>query len=178
MSLPEIDHPEEKLDLVDANDQPIGVIDRAEILQLEENKRGFARAVLVFLLNEDGQLWIPVRAPHKKVAPNGLDGSVGEHVGQGETYEAAAIRGMDEELAIKSSADELEYVGTVPPFPGIPYFHKVYLYSSNDIPSYNKDDMAGYEWLAPQQLVDRLESGAKAKEIMLPAVKLIMEKKS
>lgn len=172
----QIDNPEEKLDLVDSQDRPIGAIKRSEVLDLEKSKRGFTRAVLVFLINDKGELWIPMRAAHKKIAPGGLDASAGEHVGFGESYDGAAIRGLFEELHIQAKAGELSYIGTVPPFSGMPYFHKIYLYPWDDVLAYNEDDYSSYEWMTPAALLDRLRAGAKAKEILLPSVKLLMEK--
>lgn len=168
-----IDNPAEILDLVDANDKPIGSIKRSEIPRLEEDKRGFVRAMLVFLENAEGKLWIPIRAHSKKVAPGGLDASAGEHVAAGETYKEAAIRGLQEETNIKADAAKLKYAGTIAPFKGIPYFHKIYLYPFTATPRYNKDDYEAYEWLTPRQIIVKLTTGAKAKEILLPAIKLL-----
>lgn len=173
-----MDEPEELLDLVDGTDNPIGTIARREILSLEADKRGYARGVGVFLTNQQGQLWIPRRQPHKKIAPNGLDFSVGEHVGHSESYTEAALRGLREELNIEATADELTCLGTVSPFAGLPYFHQIYLYHQNEEPVHNTDDYSSFEWLSPEELLTRLESGETAKEILLPSVQLIVRNKT
>lgn len=169
-----MDDEHELLDLVDANDHPIGSLRRQEILGLEESGKGFARAAGVFLVNDKGELWVPRRSIQKKIAPGGLDFSAGEHVTQGESYEKAAVRGMEEELHIQVRPEELTPTGVVPPFPGMPYFHHIFTYAYDKVPAYNRGDYAGYEWIDPAGLLKRLEKGEPAKEILLPAVKLLV----
>jgi 8-oxo-dGTP pyrophosphatase MutT (NUDIX family) len=163
-----------RLYLVDAQDEPIGAIDRHEIPGLEASGRGFTRAVGVFVMNNQGDLWIPRRQLTKKIAPGGLDFSAGEHVGLGETYIAAAIRGLHEELRLEADSDELTEVGIVPPFPGMPYFHRIFLFQAETVPSYDQRDFSGYDWLAPQRLAEMLTDNTPAKEVLLPSVQLIL----
>jgi isopentenyl-diphosphate delta-isomerase len=170
-----MDEPEELLDLVDSNDNVIGTLSRHDVLSLEENNVGFTRAVGVFIVNDQGQLWVPRRGVHKKIAPGGLDFSAGEHVGSGEPYEVAAIRGLKEELNITADPTELHEFGSVPPFTGMPYFHKIYGYHSNEVPHFNTADYDTYEWLSPQEAISRLSSGEPAKEILLPSVQLLTQ---
>ena len=172
----EIDNPTELLDLVDGNDQVIGTMHRQQILELEQTKAGFARACLIFLLSAENHIWIPARADHKKVAPGGFDASVGEHVAQGETYDAAAIRGLQEEVHLQADPSRLRHIGDVPPFGGMPYFHRIYTYPAQDTPAYNHDDYKSDQWLLPKDLRQLLIDGAKAKEILLPAVDLLIAK--
>lgn len=174
--LPEtMDEPEELLDLVNDRDEPIGSISRGEVPSLEERGIGFTRAVGTFVINDQDQLWIPRRSTHKKIAPGGLDFSAGEHVELGESYEAAALRGLHEELQIDAAPAKLKFIGTVPPFEGMPYFHKIFGYRSNVAPDFNRQDYDGYEWLAPEIVADKLASGEPAKEILLPSIQLITE---
>ncbi len=175
MTYSEMDNPEELLDLVDATDQVIGPLERSEILGLEASGRGFARGSLVFLENPEGKLWIPIRSKDKKIAPGGYDSSVAEHVGRGEGYEAAALRGLVEETAISPEEAKLVYLGSVPPFTGLPYFHHVYKYPYDEVPKFSQDDYSNYEWLTPKELIEKLEAGAPAKEILLPAVRLLLQ---
>lgn len=171
-----MDEPDEQLDLVDATDNPIGTIDRQEVLSLEESGKGYTRAVGVFLMNEQGQLWIPVRGMHKSIAPGGLDFSAGEHVGAGEDYDRAALRGLSEELNIDADPDKLQECGKVNPFPGMPYFHKIYTYSYSGIPQYNSADYTSYRWLDAESAIDLLQAGTPAKEILRPSIELLTHK--
>lgn len=170
-----MDEPDEQLDLVDENDTPIGRISRREIPLLEESKRGYTRAVGVFIINDQGRLWTPRRQSDKKIAPNGLDFSAGEHVGHEESYESAALRGLEEELAIIPDSRQLNLVGTIKPFKGIPYFHKIFLYHTNENPSYNPKDYSGYEWFDLSELEAKLLDGERAKEILLPSIQLLAQ---
>lgn len=169
-----MDEPEELLDLVDDNDTPIGTIHREDIPKLMDGtKTGMVRAANVFIVNDAGKFWIPKRGPHKKIAPNGLDFSAGEHVMAGESYEQAAVRGMQEELGMRVSRNDLEYIGIVSNKPaGLPYFSALYIYRGNDVPQYNKDDFVSFRWLDPQALLKQLDAGVPAKKDMKLAVAL------
>lgn len=169
-----MDDPEELLDLVDEHDQKIGVLRREEIVHMLDGASGFVRAANCFIVNDRAQVWIPRRTAHKKIAPSGLDFSAGEHVAAGETYEAAAIRGLKEELGIDSTPEDLEYVGKVSPESGIPYFESIFEYRCNEVPFYNHDDFISYEWLSPKELHTRLLAGEPSKKGLLPAVNLLI----
>jgi isopentenyldiphosphate isomerase len=167
--------PKELMDLVDIDDNVIGTIDRSEIASLSTSERGFVRAVGVFILNSQGRLWVPKRGAHKKIAPNGLDFSAGEHVGAGESYEHAALRGMEEELNISNpDASKLHLIGKLPPLADLPYFHNIYTYDDDELPDYNRDDFSGYELLYPAELAAKLEAGTPAKGFLLPSVQLLL----
>lgn len=175
-----MDEPEELLDLTDDQDNIIGTIHRQEVLSLEKSRRGFARAVGVFLLNEHGQLWIPRRSKHKMIAPGGLDFSAGEHVMHNESYRAAALRGLREELTIHADPGKLFFIGTIPPFPSMPYFHEIFGYPYNKTPTFSDKDFTEYEWLSPGEVYNRLSAGESSKEVLLLSIHLViqyMEKK-
>jgi isopentenyldiphosphate isomerase len=176
-----MDEPEEQLDLVDENDHVIGVIRREGIAKLlrgepVNGQRGFVRGTGILLINSKGELWIPRRQPHKKIAPNGLDLSMAEHVGAGETYLHAAIRGLAEELNMTGVEEhELMDAGIIRPFGNIPYFHAVYVYRTDVEPGYNRDDFVSAEWVTPDRLRERLMAGEPAKEVLLPAIECAMK---
>lgn len=170
-----MDEPDELLDLVDAHDNPIGTIQRHEVPFLEKSGRGFTRAIGIFLINGHGQLWIPRRSGHKKIAPNGLDFSAGEHVGASEDYQSAALRGLQEELGIAPDPGKLSLIGSLPPFAGLPYFHEIFTYPfSDEPPGYDKNDYQSAAWIDPDQLLRTLEGGEPAKEILHPSVRLLV----
>jgi isopentenyl-diphosphate delta-isomerase len=153
---------EEILDLVNDQDEIIGTIPRSEASRLVPENLGFIRAVDMFIQNDDGKLWIPTRTAHKTIAPDGLDYSMGGHVDSGETYDQTVYREAEEELNIKLDPGKLELVKKFPPAE-TPYFRAVYLYHTNETPDFNPDDFVSAEWLAPQELVQRLDSGVLAK---------------
>lgn len=167
---------DELLDLVDKNDKVIGTIWRSQLNSLNETKAGFVRATTALIQNDDGKLWIPRRTPHKRIAPNGLDSSMQEHVGSRESYLEATIRGFNEELNIEVSANQLEYIGTVLPNDKLYYFVALYVYRSNDVPEYNSEDFVDYEWIEPFELIYRLENGEPSKISLLTTTKLLIQK--
>jgi len=58
------------------------------------------RSAHVFLFDPDGALYIQQRAAGKDLFPGRWDFSVGEHLQPGESYLAAALRGLREELGV------------------------------------------------------------------------------
>ena len=173
-----MDQPDELLDLVNSQDEVVGTIRREEIPSLEQTGKGYVRAVGVFIVNHEGKLWVPKRQVQKKIAPGGLDFSAAEHVGSGETYDAAALRGLHEELTIDAADAKLTLVGTIKPFAGLPYFHPVYTYPCDEVPHFSTDDFSSYAWLTPAEVKQKLQAGEPAKEVLLPAIRLLTEKEN
>lgn len=164
-----MDDPEEVLDLVDTNDVVIGQVPRSAFADPAHFPAGKIRAAELFIVNDRGELWVPRRSMNKKTWPGGLDFSAAEHVGAGESYEAAMIRGLQEELNIVATPDDLVFLGMLPP-DDMPIFRAVYKLQHNEPPAYNKDDFMSYEWLTPQELLQRLRAGESAKNTVISAV--------
>lgn len=80
--------------------EPAGLVARAEV-----HRTGlWHRAANVFVFNAAGQLLLQRRSPSKDVWPDAWDLSVGEHLTPGEDFEAAAQRGLMEELGVEPLA--------------------------------------------------------------------------
>lgn len=77
----------EYLDLVDEDDNVIGVEDRNIIYAKE--LRNF-RVINIIIMNSDNKIIVPKRSGNRRIFPNCYDFSVGGHVSSGETYEEAA----------------------------------------------------------------------------------------
>lgn len=163
---------DELLDLVDVNDQPIGTILRSEYERMATERLGNIRAVEMFIQNDEGKLWVPKRADHKRIAPGGLDYSTGGHVGAGESYEDAAVREIKEELNLDITKEDLEFVRKFEPTE-LPYFRVLYIYHSNVAPRYNPDDFVSAEWLSPEELIKKLDGGVPAKSSMRETVAVL-----
>lgn len=162
---------EEYLDLVDANDQKIGTIGRSQIGDLQP--RQYVRASHGFIQNSKGELWIPRRTSHKRIAPNGLDLAVGEHVGVDETYLNAVIRGFQEELNVIVQPADLKLLGILSPLPSLPYFCAYYLYKTDDAPDYNREDFSEAHWMMPEDALTMIKGGEIAKLCLKPGVELL-----
>lgn len=83
----------EKFDLVDEQDNVVGVTDKLTA----HSQKQLHRVVAVYVFNDKGELYVQVH----KTSGGLYDHSVGGHVSQGESYEIAASREAEEELGIK-----------------------------------------------------------------------------
>lgn len=164
---------EEYLDLVDANDHKIGTIARSELSELKDGSGRYVRASYAFIQNSKGELWIPRRTASKRIAPNGLDMAMAEHMGVDETYLNAAIRGFQEELNLPIQPSDLKLLGVLSPLANLPYFGAYYIYRTEKEPSYNTDDFSEAHWMLPEELLNQIENGEIAKLCLKPGIELL-----
>ncbi len=151
----------EILDLVDEQDCVIGQLERSQVYA---QKLSNFRVINAFLVNPEGQLWIPRRTAQKRLAPLSLDVGVGGHVGSGESYEQALIREVMEEVNIDLSTHQFQLLGKLTPHEhGVTAFLQVYKIFVDKAPQYNPDDFMEYFWLTPEQALDKIAAGDKAK---------------
>ncbi len=173
------DEPDEILDLVDDQDRVIGTVSRGTVAEKMLALPGNVRAADVFLVNQNGQIWVPRRSMHKKSAPGGLDFSAGEHVKSGETYIQAMIRGIREELNLDVTSDQLQAIGTIDWRNRnlFPYFETIFVYHTDTEPDYNKDDFVSGEWRTPEEFLHKLQSGEPAKKNLQGGLELYIQNK-
>ncbi len=79
-----------------------------------ERIRGFFHRGVNVLLERNGSLYIPKRADDKDLYPSCHEFSVGEHAKVGESYEAAAARGVKEELGVQIAKTGLRLIRQMP----------------------------------------------------------------
>ena len=91
--------PEEKIDLVNEKNEAIGTITEAAAHKADLPHR----ASHVFVFNSKGEIFLQLRPKEKFLYPGVWDSSVGEHVKKGESFDAAALRGLKEELNIEGA---------------------------------------------------------------------------
>ncbi|MBI3051438.1 NUDIX domain-containing protein [Candidatus Woesearchaeota archaeon] len=87
---------EEIVDIVDENDRFVRKATRDEMME----KGLLHRAARVIVVNGKGEYLVHKRAAAKKIYPGRWDIGIAETLVSGEGYEAAAIRGLAEELGI------------------------------------------------------------------------------
>ena len=90
----------ELVDVVDEDDHVIGVVTRAEM----RSQRLRHRAVFIAVQHSDGRLLVHQRSFSKDVCPGLWDIAVGGVVASGETYDAAAVRELAEEVGVTNVA--------------------------------------------------------------------------
>lgn len=161
---------DEFLDLVDGNDHVVGKKKRSEVYT--ENLSNF-RVVNAFVINRNGEIWIPRRTSDKRIFPLCLDMSMGGHVESGESYEDAFRRELKEELDYNIEEIDYRLLGHLTPREhGVSAFMNVYEIKSEQTPNYNKKDFVEYFWLTPKMLFERITQGEKTKGDLPKLVKI------
>jgi len=153
---------DEILDVVDGYDRVIGTVNRKNYDQFLQNGSGFIRASELFIINDEGKLWVPIRTAEKTIAPNGYDYSAAGHVESGEDYIETIIRETDEEINLKVAPEQLEFVAKLKSV-SIKYIRSIYLLRTNDTPMFNPTDFVSAEWLSPEELITSIDKGHPAK---------------
>ncbi len=93
----------EYIDIVDENDNVVGVASQSDIYaNLHPH-----RIVHVLVFNSNGQMILQLRSKHKSFAPHHWSTAVGGNVQTGETYEQAALREFQEELGVTAQLEFL-----------------------------------------------------------------------
>jgi 16S rRNA (adenine1518-N6/adenine1519-N6)-dimethyltransferase len=100
----------EIFDVVDLGDQVTGTATRGEV----HAQNLIHRAVHVFVFNKRGDLLLQKRSLLKDRHPGVWDSSVSGHLDSGETYDAAALRELAEEMGITAEIAP-EEIARIPP---------------------------------------------------------------
>lgn len=90
---------EENFEIVDEHDEVMGSAPRSEV-----HRRGLRhRAVHVLVFNSQGKLFLQKRSLGKDCFPGTWDSSASGHVAVDESYDACAVREVQEELGVSLS---------------------------------------------------------------------------
>lgn len=161
----------EIVDLVDENDNVIRQIKRDDSVNYVQTHGGYIRVVDCYIMNSKGELWVPTRTARKRIAPNGLDFSIGEHMQAGETYEDAIVRGFREEVGFEPEAERLEFLGVNKHHEASDIFQGFFIYHSDETPKLNHEDFASAQWMKPEELLEKIDGGEIAKPNISPTVR-------
>jgi isopentenyldiphosphate isomerase len=153
---------DELLDLVNGDDTVIGTVNRKDYQQLLQHDLGYIRASELFIINDRGQIWVPIRAADKTIAPNGYDYSAAGHVGSGDDYVSAIIRETEEEINLHIKPKDLEFVTKIKS-DNEKYFRSIFVIRSNIAPMFNTVDFVSAEWLTPDKLLKNIRNGHTTK---------------
>ncbi len=141
---------DELFDVCDAEDNVIGQATRGEV-----HARGLLhRAVHIFVFNFSGELLIQRRSVHKDEFPLCYTSSASGHLDAGETYDAAAVRELHEELGLTGS---LDFVQSFPASSDTANEHtRLYRLETDDTPKPDADEIASLEWCTLPELMQRM----------------------
>lgn len=100
----------ELFDVVDEDNNVVCQRPRGEV----HAKNLHHRAVHVFVFNPKGDLFLQKRSHLKDAFPGAWDSSAAGHLDVGETYVDCAVRELEEELGIRTTAEALTWHATIP----------------------------------------------------------------
>lgn len=148
---------DELLDLVDDKDIPVGTISRGKFETIYQGPY-FIRGAAALIVNSYNQIWVPERIG-KKSRPGTWDYSVAEHVGAGETYKEAILRGFSEEVGLKVDSNLVHNFVKLSPTPTSPWFTFVFIYKTDKPPIDYKHEFSAARWMTLAELKRHIEEG-------------------
>lgn len=164
---------QELLDVVDENDEVVDTITRSNMMQLQQTPGRYLRAIDVFIQRSNGDIFLPRRSLHKKIAPGGFDASASGHIASGESYEQACIREIYEETGLSVTMDDLILIGTIPPSKILFYFRKVYILRTDQVPRLSSEHTEGL-WVTPESLAETVYKDVPTKQTLDDDIPLLV----
>ncbi len=137
---------EEKVILVDTNDNPIGLMNKLEA----HEKAVLHRAFSVFILNDNNELMLQQRAQHKYHSPLLWTNTCCSHQRENETNIQAGTRRLREEMGFETELKEMFHFIYKAPFDNGLTEHEldhVMIGYYNKMPDINKDEVESWKWM-------------------------------
>lgn len=148
---------EEKVVLVDENNQQIGLMPKMEA----HEKAVLHRAFSVFVMNDKGETMLQQRAAHKYHSPLLWTNTCCSHQRDGETNIEAGKRRLKEEMGFSVDLKEVfSFIYKAPFDNGLTeheYDHVMVGYSNQD-PEINPDEVADWKWMLPEAIKADIEN--------------------
>ena len=163
---------EEKVILVDINDEPIGLMNKMEA----HEKALLHRAFSVFVLNSNNEMMLQQRASHKYHSPLLWTNTCCSHQRAGETNLQAGSRRLEEEMGFVVPLKELFSFIYKAPFDNGLTEHEldhVMIGYSNDEPIINPEEVESWKWMKIEEVKNDIENHP---EIYTVWFKIIFEK--
>lgn len=138
---------EEKVILVDKNDNPIGLMNKLEA----HEKALLHRAFSVFILNDKNELMLQQRAHHKYHSPLLWTNTCCSHQRENESNIQAGTRRLREEMGFETELKEMFHFIYKAPFDNGLTEHEldhVMIGYFNEEPFINKDEVESWKWMA------------------------------
>ena len=141
-----MDERQEILEVCDRHNHVIGQAARGTIHRLGLRHR----AVHIFVLNPENELYLQLRREHKDQYPGHWDTSAAGHVSPGESYAAAASRELAEELGLRENLNRL---ADIPACPETGWEHVVLFQCRTEIePSPNPEEIKSGAFFALEEI--------------------------
>ena len=137
---------EEKVILVNEQDEPIGLMNKLEA----HEKAVLHRAFSVFVLNSKNEIMLQQRAHHKYHSPLLWTNTCCSHQREGETNIQAGTRRLYEEMGFKTELKELFHFIYKAPFDNGLTEHEldhVMIGYYNDEPQINPEEVESWKWM-------------------------------
>ena len=163
---------EEKVILVDENDNQIGLMAKMEA----HEKALLHRAFSVFIFNDKNELMLQQRAMHKYHSPGLWTNTCCSHQREGETNIEAGKRRLQEEMGFVTELKETTSFMYKAPFDNGLTEHEydhVMIGYFNDEPMINKDEVASWKWMPLEDVKNDI---AKSPDNYTAWFKIIFEK--
>ncbi|GAA4274374.1 isopentenyl-diphosphate Delta-isomerase [Aquimarina gracilis] len=151
---------EEKVILVNENDEQIGLMPKLEA----HEKAVLHRAFSVFVLNQKNELMLQQRALHKYHSPGLWTNTCCSHQRDGESNIQAGTRRLQEEMGFTTALkDSVSFIYKAPFDNGLTEheFDHVLIGTYEDDPVINPDEVADWKWMpveaVKQDISDRPE---------------------
>ena len=138
---------EEKVILVDTNDEPIGLMEKMEAHRLGLLHRAFS----VFVLNSKNEIMLQQRAAHKYHSPLLWTNTCCSHQRAGESNLEAGSRRLFEEMGFTTPLKEHFHFIYKAPFDNGLTEHEldhVMIGYSDEEPNINPDEVASWKWMS------------------------------
>jgi len=146
---------EEKVILVDREDNPVGTLPK-----MEAHEKGVLhRAFSVFILNQKGELMLQQRALHKYHSPGLWTNTCCSHQREGEENLQAGTRRLEEEMGFSVPLEELFSFIYKAPFDNGLTEHEldhVMLGYYEGIPEINSDEVNTWKWMSLNEIASDL----------------------
>jgi isopentenyl-diphosphate delta-isomerase len=146
---------EEKVILVDREDNPVGTLPK-----MEAHEKGVLhRAFSVFILNQKGELMLQQRALHKYHSPALWTNTCCSHQREGEENLQAGTRRLEEEMGFSVPLEELFSFIYKAPFDNGLTEHEldhVMLGYYEGIPEINSDEVNAWKWMSLNEIASDL----------------------
>lgn len=148
---------EEKVILVNENDEQIGLMEKLEA----HEKAVLHRAFSVFVLNDKNEVMLQQRAHHKYHSPLLWTNTCCSHQREGETNIQAGTRRLQEEMGFSTELKELFHFIYKAPFDNGLTEHEldhVMIGYYNNEPNINIDEVESWKWMSIEAIRDDIQT--------------------